>query len=200
VATPAELTALSSPYRRFGAQWNGYVRGGFGTARAVGRLHRGQATLAMILLSGDSAARPSAGPVDGAAAPDELSAARTAILTARKQLAAAGLPEAAGPDLYRGPSGTGWAALVAGFAGLVGLQMIFGLNAGGWGAGALLLVALLVAGLGGAALLLTARGVRRARAARVPADTRLGVAALPGITSVLLGLVLITAALGLLVI
>jgi RsiW-degrading membrane proteinase PrsW (M82 family) len=218
VATPAELTALSSPYRRFGATWNGYVRGGFGLARAVGRLQRGQATLAMILLSGDASGQPAAGPVPGGPVPggpgtagpgpggpgnggaksDELSAAHTVIQTARRELGAAGLPEAAGPDLYQGSPVIGWVALAAGFLGLVGMQVLFGLTGGTWGPGSLMLVAFLVAGLGSTALVLCAREVRKSRAGRVPADARLGVATLPGIVSVLLGLVLFTALVGLL--
>jgi len=230
VATPAELVALSSPYRRFGAQWNGYVRGGLAAARAVGRLHRGQATLAMLLLSGDTT-RPTAnhrpdaassrqttlhptgpqpvpghltgpqlvaGPADGATAKDELSVAHTAIQTARRQLNAAGLPEAAGPDLYRGPGGIGWAALAAGFSGVVGMQVVLALSGGAWAVGALLVVALLILALGGTTLVLCAREVRKARAARRTADSRLGVAALPGLTSILLGLVLLTVVLGVL--
>ncbi|HEX4362527.1 MAG TPA: PrsW family glutamic-type intramembrane protease [Pseudonocardia sp.] len=220
VATPAELVALSSPYRRFGARWNGYVRGGFGAARAVGRLHQGQATLAMLLLSGDTTrpaadrpvpghltgpqplpgpARPGAGPADGTAPKDELSVAHAAIQTARRQLHAAGLPEAAGPDdLYRGPAGIGWAALGAGFTGLVGMQVVLALSGGAWSAGSLLLVALLILALGGATLVLCAREVRLARAGRRAADTRVGMATLPGLTSVLLGVVLLTVVLGVL--
>jgi RsiW-degrading membrane proteinase PrsW (M82 family) len=230
VATPAELVALSSPYRRFGAQWNGYVRGGLAAARAVGRLHRGQATLAMLLLGGDTtrpaanhrpdsaSSRPTAGPLsgpqpvpghltgpqpvagpaDGGTAKDELSVAHTAIQTARRQLNAAGLPEAAGPDLYRGPGGVGWAALAAGFSGVVGMQVVLALSGGAWAVGALLLVALLILALGGTTLGLCAREVRKARAARRAADTRLGVATLPGLTSILLGLVLLTVVLGVL--
>jgi RsiW-degrading membrane proteinase PrsW (M82 family) len=202
VATPAELVALSSPYRRFGAQWNGYVRGGFGAARAVGRLHRGQATLAMLLLNGDTAGGPATVPPvagqDGTAAPDELTTARTAIQTARTQLHAAGLPEAAGPDLYQGAGGIGWAALAAGFAGLVGMQVVLASSGGAWAAASLLLVALLILALGGTTLVLCAREVRLARAGRRAADTRLGAATLPGLTSVLLGVVLLTVVLGVL--
>ena len=217
VATPAELVALSSPYRRFGAQWNGYVRGGLAAARAVGRLHRGQATLAMLLLSGDTTRptagpltgpqqvpghltgpQPVAGPSDGAAAKDELSVAHTAIQTARRQLNAAGVPEAAGPDLYRGPGGIGWAALAAGFSGVVGMQVVLALSGAAWAVGALLVVALLILALGGTTLGLCAREVHKARVARRAADTRVGVATLPGVTSILLGLVLLTVVLGVL--
>ena len=229
VATPAELVALSSPYRRFGAQWNGYVRGGFGAARAVGRLQQAQATLAMHLLSGDTTrpaadqpvpghatgpqpvpghaagpqplagpGRPGVAPAGGATPMDEVSVARAAIEAARKQLHAAGLPEAAGPDLYHGPAGIGWTALVAGFSGVVVMQVVLALSGGTWAAGSLLLVALLILALGGTALVLSGREVRLARAGRRAADTRLGAATLPGLTSVLLGVVLLTVVLGVL--
>jgi len=78
------------------------------------------------------------------------------------------------------------------------MQVVLALSGGAWSAGSLLLVALLILALGGATLVLGAREVRLARAGRRAADTRVGMATLPGLTSVLLGVVLLTVVLGVL--
>jgi RsiW-degrading membrane proteinase PrsW (M82 family) len=124
VATDAEIAALRSPYRRFGARWDGYVRAGTGAAGAVRRLQRGQAELAVILCG------PS-GPGRGDA-PMDPAGARAAIRAARQELGVKGaLPTGAG--VPRGGTANGWLALASAVAGPVGLQVFLVLSTDVWG-------------------------------------------------------------------
>jgi RsiW-degrading membrane proteinase PrsW (M82 family) len=185
VATDAEIAALRSPYRRFGARWDGYVRAGTGAAGAVRRLQRGQAELAVILCG-------SSGPGRGDA-PMDPAGARAAIRAARQELGAKGaLPTGAG--VPRRGTANGWLALASAVAGPVGLQVFLVLSADVWGPPTLLTIALLLTGLGVTPLVLCQRGVRGARAAGAPADVRLGLAVLPGLAGLGLATVFAVAA------
>jgi hypothetical protein len=185
VATDAEIAALRSPYRRFGARWDGYVRAGTGAAGAVRRLQRGQAELAVVLCG-------SSGPGRGDA-PMDPAGARAAIRAARQELGAKGaLPTGAG--VPRRGTANGWLALASAVAGPVGLQVFLVLSADVWGPPTLLTIALLLTGLGVTPLVLCQRGVRGARAAGAPADVRLGLAVLPGLAGLGLATVFAVAA------
>ena len=200
VATPAELAALGSPYRRYTARWNAYVRAGLGAARTVRQLQRAQAGLAMALARAEVPAVQ--GPVVGDAAtrggdvaPAELAEAEKAVLATRELLSANGIWEASGGSPA---TGLGWLALAAGLAGPVVMQALLVFNAGAqWSTAALLGTMMLLGGLAAVPLLLCNRTLRRGRGRGAPVDVRLGIGVLPGVAGFGLALLFLVTALGL---
>jgi RsiW-degrading membrane proteinase PrsW (M82 family) len=203
VAVDAEIATLGSSPLRFRTYWAAVVRGGRPEARAVYRLHQAQASLARYLAE---RVYPD---------PDALYGLRAAVLARREQLGAAvrasrertarqhiarehmagerPLPAPAPPHRPLTHS-TDRARSVLSGNGLCG-----GHCGGHCGGGALGMVELTVpasavaagalAGVGGAAVLLAGRAVRRARLQGVAADVRYGVAALLGVVVLVLAAV-----------
>jgi RsiW-degrading membrane proteinase PrsW (M82 family) len=104
VATPDEIRALISPMRRFAARRHARLRLGWAGGRAVRRLQRAQARLA-VAVARDPAA--------------EVTRRRREVLTRRHHLLALGLAAGTGPR--------GRAALLTGAATIVGELLLIGL-------------------------------------------------------------------------
>jgi hypothetical protein len=123
IASEREIIALGGVRARYAVRWHAFTRAGWRAQRAVRRLQRAQAALAVdlasVLVPTDLGSPVVPAPVDRRAGVAGAHARAAEIAGVRHALIATGVHEAVSPPMPRRGTALGWSAIVLGAVALV---------------------------------------------------------------------------------